>query len=197
MKKSIFSFLLLMCFASTAIYAQSSKRYKSIVEATKNASTVQHLDLSGQSLTQVPAEVFTLTNLRSLNLSKNKLMSLPADIAKLQNLKALTINENQLTALPKEITQISGLMVLFAKSNQISDLPKGMGQLGNLKLLNLDDNKLTKFPEALLEYNGQNCKLHRYSDRNNPYSSEGKEAVPAAFAQVLAKNFQKVKVIKK
>lgn len=63
-------------------------------------ATVQRLNLSGCSLTEVPSTICTLTALRQLNVCDNKLTALPARIGDLTNLEVLKADANAITALP-------------------------------------------------------------------------------------------------
>lgn len=59
-----------------------------------------HLNLSSLGLTELPPELFELTNLRVLWLSDNQLYSLPPQIGALSQLAPLRLNQNRLAALP-------------------------------------------------------------------------------------------------
>ena len=130
------------------------------------------LDLSELKLTQLPHEVFELTNLTGLDLSNNKLTTIPINIGKLNNLTTLSIAGNQLTEIPEDIEKLTNLTELFLYKNQLTTIPEfiekltmlseltlnrnqlttiseAIGRLTNLTLLHLDTNQLTTIPEAI------------------------------------------------
>lgn len=194
MKKILLSVgLVIALLITNAAFAQNKNTYRSVKEAMSASSEKNiSLDLSNQSLTEIPEEVYTLKNLRLLNLSQNNITQISDKIGDLTHLKVLNLTENKLTKLPESITNLTQLMVLICAKNQLTNLPKGMGKLSHLRILNVKSNNIVQFPEALNEYNAQNCTLHRFSDENNPYSKNTK-AIPSSFSKIVATNLQKVK----
>ena len=61
------------------------------------------MNLSGNELTSIPAEIEQLTSLRELNLGGNQLTTVPAEIGQLAALQVLYLGDNQLTSVPAEI----------------------------------------------------------------------------------------------
>ena len=94
-----------------------------IEEAARNEQT--KLNLSGNQLKILPAEIVDLKNLTWLFLSKNQLKTLPAEIGKLKNLTLLNLSDNQLTSLPAEIVELTNLTSLDLSGNQLKTLPGG------------------------------------------------------------------------
>ena len=76
---------------------------KIINKAAKDGRT--ELDLSGEKLTTVPAEIGQLKNLTELRLSGNKLTSLPAEFGQLKNLTELSLGSNPIKEPPPEIVE--------------------------------------------------------------------------------------------
>ncbi len=109
-------------------------------------SHLKRLDLSGNRLATLPAEVGNLTNLKQLDLSGNRLATLPAEVGNLTNLKQLNLSANQLTALPAEVGNLANLLELYLDRNKLTILPAEVGNLANLLELYLDRNKLTILP---------------------------------------------------
>ncbi|MBN4001327.1 leucine-rich repeat domain-containing protein [Nostoc sp. LPT] len=104
---------------------------------------VTELDLSGESLKTLPAEIGRLTNLRSLDLGRNQLSSLPPEFGQLTNLQSLYLYNNQLSSLPAEIVQLTNLQSLYLYNNQLSSLLAEIGQLTNLQYFYLSSNQLS------------------------------------------------------
>lgn len=104
-------------------------------------SSLATLDLSGQGLTKVPADVFERTALEELDLSNNTLEgALQAEVRYLQNLKVLNLSNNAFTGVPAEIGQLKKLEVLNLANNKLTGLPYELGNLSNLKVLDLSGN---------------------------------------------------------
>ena len=76
------------------------------------------LDISGMALTEVPEDVFSLTQLESLDISGNRITSL------------------------EKIGSLLNLKNLYAQNNKIASLPKGLLELENLENLRLDGNSV-------------------------------------------------------
>ena len=97
------------------------------------------LGLSGLALTQLPPELWQLTNLQELDLNENQLIRLPPEIGKLSNLRELELRGNQLNELPSEIDQLTNLQELDLSNNQVKRLPTEIGHLTSLQTLNVAD----------------------------------------------------------
>src|SRR6266568_259925 len=107
------------------------------------------LGLSGLALTQLPPELWQLTNLQELYLNENQLIRLPPEIGKLSNLRELELRGNQLNELPAELWQLTTLQWINLHSNQLSQLPTEIGKLANLQRLSLTRNRLSQLPLEL------------------------------------------------
>jgi hypothetical protein len=112
---------------------------------------LEKLYLTDNQLTELPAEVVQLQNLTTLDLGGNQLTELSAEIAQLQNLTELDLTDNQLTELSAEVVQLQNLTALFLSGNQLTKLPVEIAQLQNLKMLFLNDNQLTGLPVEIAQ----------------------------------------------
>ena len=131
------------------------------------------LDLSGKSLSKVPAALCELTELKVLYLSNNYLKELPASINKLRNLTGLILNGNQLRELPHSICQLSNLTWLSVENNQMCVLPSNIKHLRNLQILILKNNQFTKLPDGI----GELKELRWLFVAGNPLTLEGMRKV--------------------
>jgi hypothetical protein len=109
---------------------------------------VQRLDLAA-GLTEFPTEIFDLANsLEILNLSGNALSALPADLGRLHKLRILFCSDNQFTAVPEVLGRCPQLSMVGFKANQIRTLPAA-ALTPALRWLILTDNQLSALPDEL------------------------------------------------
>ena len=131
-----------------------------VLEPIKNLSLLEiykleTLDLTDNRLTQLPAEIGNLVNLKALYLYENRLTQLPAEIGQLVNLKVLNLSNNRLTHLPVEIWGLVGLLNLYLYSNPLTEIPVEIKKLVNLILLSVSPHvklpaEITDFPDLAI-----------------------------------------------
>jgi hypothetical protein len=100
------------------------------------------LYLSHRSLSAIPDEVFTLTNLVRLDLGWNNLKEISPRIGELAKLEELWLNQNPLTSLPVELESCVKLKILDLRSTQLRRLPNEIGRLNYLHEIDLRDTLL-------------------------------------------------------
>lgn len=139
---------------------------------------ITHLDLSGQSMPEMPQKlklckklkvlklnemgdfdlmrsidvISFVVSLEELYLEENELMRLPRDLSNLSNLKLLSIANNQLEELTEGIADMEGLEQLIADHNSLKTLPEFLERLQGLKLLDFSENPLQIKEERLKEW---------------------------------------------
>ncbi|MEO1396477.1 MAG: COR domain-containing protein [Cyanobacteria bacterium J06634_5] len=94
------------------------------------------------------------TNLTSLDLSSNSLTELPESIGNLTNLTSLNLKHNDLTELPESIGNLTNLTFLNLYQNRIRTLPESIGNLTNLNRLYLRNNPLDQLPPEVVSKGG-------------------------------------------
>ncbi|XP_067680158.1 uncharacterized protein [Haliotis asinina] len=123
------------------------------------------IDLSNSCMGSVPERLgFVGAQLTYLNLSCNSLTQLPPDIGCLQGLRELQLNDNQLTHIPSSLGSLHQLTELNLRHNQLTDIPDSLLHLPSLKHLNVEHNLMPSLSPRishllLLEelYVGYNC----------------------------------------
>lgn len=129
-----------------------------ILKAKETRST--QLDLSDCGLTEIPAEVFELTQLQTLILGKNyqqnepqsqrnRLTFLPYDLTMLKNLQGLGLAFNDFSVFPNEVLRLPKLTTLMLNDNQLAILPSEIGDMEQLHILGLNNNLLAALPNAI------------------------------------------------
>ncbi|XP_011643509.1 leucine-rich repeat protein 1 [Pogonomyrmex barbatus] len=99
-------------------FGKSSRSKWTWLEQTPIQNSLRFLDLSGNSLTELPIQIKNLNALMELKARENMLTHLPHNIGILRNLKSLDLGKNNLSYLPGSITYLK------------------------LRLLNITENKL-------------------------------------------------------
>ena len=129
------------------------------------------LDLAG-GLTEFPREILDLADsLEVLNLTGNALSQLPADFGRLRKLRILFCSNNRFTRLPEVLGDCPQLEMVGFKSNaiaqvgaaalpprlrwliltdnQIAEVPAELGQRPRLQKLMLAGNRLSGLPDSM------------------------------------------------
>ena len=135
------------------------KDYLSMEEALKEPLKVYKLNLKGQKLKEIPAEISQLKNLQVLNLSENRLKVVGAEIGILKNLQFLSLYGNSLRTLPNEMRNLSHLETLYLGKNKISTMPVWVGGLGRLKRLDITLNRITPREADMIKYKLPKCEI--------------------------------------
>nr|CAD7425695.1 unnamed protein product [Timema monikensis] len=109
------------------------------------------LDLSLNALPKVPEALYALTNLRRLNLNDNEITELSQAIDQWQHLETLKLCRNKLTALPASLCKLMSLRRLYVNDNLLDfeGIPSGIGKLCSLEIFSAAHNQLEMIPEGL------------------------------------------------
>ena len=88
----------------------------------KHFINLRILYMSKSCLTEIPEEVWELTELNSLIVNNNKICEISPKIKNLTNLKVFDCQENNLTAFPVEICQLTKLKYFDYAGNKLDIL---------------------------------------------------------------------------
>lgn len=109
---------------------------------------IKRLDLS-ERLTEFPSEIFDLADsLEILNLSGNRLSNLPANLPHLHKLRIIFCSDNRFTHVPEVLGQCTNLEMIGFKANQITHL-SAKALPPKLRWLILTDNRLQQLPAEI------------------------------------------------
>ena len=107
--------------------------------------------LSCPELEEIPGVVCLMPCLTELNVSNNSLVNLPSGLGKLTKLDTLRCSNNLLTSLPGALSMCLEMRTLDARQNGLASLPEDFAVLQWLETLDLTDNCFGQFPLAVLE----------------------------------------------
>lgn len=103
-------------------------------------------------LTEFPTEIFNLADsLEILDLTGNSLNDLPSDLNRLKKLRIIFCSSNQFTHLPEVLGECQNLSMIGFKANQIRHIPENAIPAATLRWLIATDNALEAVPDALGE----------------------------------------------
>jgi hypothetical protein len=111
--------------------------------------TMIFLDLSFNSIVNLPHELGDLYQLKELNVSCNKLVALPPSVGKLIKLKTIKANGNKIQYLPETIGKCRSLQELILSENLLVAIPKELADCPRLEVLLLQNNRLKQLPNEL------------------------------------------------
>lgn len=166
------------------------------------AETLEILDLSGNALASLPADLPRLRKLRILFCSDNRFTELPAvlgqctqlsmvgfranrirtvtDSALPLALRWLVLTDNQLDELPAGIGRCTQLQKLMLAGNRLPTLPRELAACTRLELLRLAANRLTVLPEWLFSL----PRLAWLAYAGNPLGAPHEPAMCAPIARI-------------
>ncbi|KAM3856460.1 leucine-rich repeat protein 1 [Vipera latastei] len=111
--------------------------------------SLRKLDLSHNSIKQLPATIGDLVCLQELNLQDNHLESFNVALCKStlkKSLQSLDLSQNKIKALPAQFCYLQKLIHLKLDDNNLIRLPFKIGQLSHLRFLSVARNKLPFLP---------------------------------------------------
>jgi hypothetical protein len=112
------------------------------------AKTLEVLDLAGNALTELPADMARLTRLRVIFCSGNRFERLPPSLGDCAALTQIGFRKTGLREIPSESLP-PGLRWLTVTDNALATLPAALGKRPALQKLMLSGNRLGALPETL------------------------------------------------
>lgn len=107
-------------------------------------------DCYKNNVTEIPAEIGKLTNLKCLDLCKAfELNMIPPEIGKLKKLKKIRLCLTEVSSIPKEIGMLSNLETLWISCNHLTEIPTEIGKLKKLDNLDIHSNRLKSIPNEI------------------------------------------------
>ena len=111
---------------------------------------LHHLDLSHNSIKELPSYMKVLTNLRSLKLDYNRIQVLPSFFSLLTRLGVLSVNHNRLKGFCGEMRNLLSIRSIVANNNRMDHIFDGIARLSTLLELSLNHNDIGIIPDVVL-----------------------------------------------
>lgn len=122
--------------------------YTNLQEALKNPDAVIKLVLRKQHLKSFPKEILKFKNLQYLDVSKNSIAELPDSLGTLTDLQYFACSKTGLQRVTKEIGKLTNLTYLNLNQNDLEYLPPQIGNLEKLEYLDLWSNNFNEYPST-------------------------------------------------
>ncbi|XP_064627387.1 leucine-rich repeat serine/threonine-protein kinase 1-like [Lineus longissimus] len=140
--------------------------------------SITQIDISNNSLKELPHEIFHLPSLRFLNACRNNIEALPDHLnAYPEVLEELQIQRNEIPTLPIWLfhQSVAKLARLNASSNKICELPKEIWTAPKLTELILVNNKISELPfQSFKSCIGPSSKIASIGHANSKASGLGR-----------------------
>ena len=138
--------------------------------------TLTHLHVNKCRLTEFPATITTLTNLRVLNISENPISKFPdqeqlrhlnkleelyahdcnilqwSQLGVLNQLRILHLSKNQIEGVPTEVKSLRNMRELKLNHNRIAHVPEHMTRMSMLERLDLSHNVIEDIDEEICQF---------------------------------------------
>lgn len=109
------------------------------------------IEITGASITHIPAAIANLTLLEKLNLEGNPIVEIVPEINGLEKLTSLDLDDCKLKNIPAEIGELERLGSFSFTADGIEELPETLARLSNLSFLSMKNVALSTFPAFLFQ----------------------------------------------
>ncbi|POA18677.1 hypothetical protein C1886_15750 [Pseudomonas sp. FW300-N1A1] len=156
---------------------------------------VQRLELQGNRLVDIPAQLDEMPELVYLDMSNNRIQltaDAAASLARMSRLKQLRLSHNPLERTP-DFSQMRTLVEVRLQATGISQWPVGLVDQPRLAMVDLRDNQLTSFPEWAVNPPPEQAaainRVLRVTELNgNPLSEHGVEQYADILVRIYLDN---------
>jgi len=123
-----------------------NKLYINSVIQTLNEEEQTRLELNRLSFTDIPTQIYKLSNLTLLDLSKNNIRKCDQLFPSLPHFEVLNLSYNSIYWIHDDIGNLSKLTCINFSKNIIQQIPSTISKLTNLENLMLCNNKIRTMP---------------------------------------------------
>lgn len=98
-------------------------------------SSIRHIDLSSNFMTQIPSGACQLTHLISLDLRNNKITDFSVELFSSPSLSVVNLANNRIASIPSRLPESTSLSLLDLSGNPIKRLPDSILHIPRLTLV--------------------------------------------------------------
>lgn len=124
---------------------------EAIPDVVREMKKLEELDISINSIVEIPEWISELENLKTLFLSGNRIIDVNKVSQQECRLERLDLVSNKITAFDVNYQNLKRLKHLDLSNNKIEILSDDMGRLASLEYLFLDLNQIIKIPKTFSE----------------------------------------------
>ncbi|EMD49329.1 leucine-rich repeat containing protein [Entamoeba histolytica HM-3:IMSS] len=113
----------------------------------KGIEGIKHLNqlkLLHNKFTQIPKQIFNLTELCSLELDNNLIRKIPPEIKELKKLKEIAFTDCLIQRIPEEIVSLSNLQELVIVRSRVNEFPRFLRKMPKISNLIITDSLITE-----------------------------------------------------
>ncbi|KAM1602244.1 hypothetical protein ACFX1Z_028978 [Malus domestica] len=142
---------------ATGVIGLSDYNLKAIPdEVWASGTSARVIELSNNSIRDVPSKIGCLNSLQKLLLAANDIVDDSISwegIVSLKYLTVLSLEQNHLTMLPSSLGLLTSLRQLNVAKNKVSSLPNEIGLLTKLEVLKANNNRISIIPTCIGDCN--------------------------------------------
>lgn len=141
--------------ASQEMISRAEDMSKHIIDRRQRLNTFlkksTHESASLPVLASINESLYDFDKITSLNLSGNSLTELPAEISLLHNLRRLDLTNNEFREVPSVINELKGLKVLIIRGNKIEKIDPKLKNHPSLNKIDILDNPIREVSDELYD----------------------------------------------
>ena len=118
-----------------------------------------YLNLSFNSLTELPEVVFNCVNLKVLKVRNNPISEISESILKLRKLRILIAPFCRISKISDGLFKLPLMIYMDLSYNCLTSIPKQIGMAGSLRFLNLAGNELRGLPHQAIQLQLEKVRL--------------------------------------
>lgn len=132
-----------------SLEAQALRDFPEDLERRVHEEGINELILAQNQLSPLPPEIGSFAGLKKLDVSGNTITELPEQLCELRELEVLLVKRNALKSLPEKFGQLKLLRELNISGNSLEKFPPQILSLKKLEILHLGANRLRAIPRSI------------------------------------------------